>query len=178
MPPEMPPELLLFAQTPASRRPTQWVGAGLVLAGAALGGASAFLGGLTAARLEAAPLGGLLLCCGAPFALGLVLAGAWVVAFAGRRDPLLLDPERLTWQEHALPLERIVRVALDRDPQGAFSVRVEDDAGGVIPLAVTQDGHVGTYDVRALLQALLPRLGPLCAVDPRVRAYAEGAPLA
>lgn len=120
------------------------------------------------------------LCCGFPFSLILVGVGAWVAFFAGRDERLVLDDANLTYKSDVLPLARLVRLSTREGWQRRVhyhSVVLDDDAGHTLALEVSQDDYVGTFDVRALLRALLPRLPATCLVDPHVRAYAAGARL-
>lgn len=180
----MEPITVIYSPTPESRRFALLVGLFFMVVGGALVCLFTALGGMAVALTsrgppgEAPPLGGAILCCGAPLALAIAALGVRTAFFSARGQQVVLDAERITHEEHALPLERIVRVAAHQGWQRRvpfWTVRVEDDAHGVIGLEVTQDRWVGTFDVRRILRDLLPRLPAACVVDPRVRAYAEGA---
>ena len=183
----MEPVTIIYGPTPEARRFALLFGLFFMVVGGLLGCLFTIIGGavvwLTTRQQpgQAPPVGGLVLCCGAPFALGIAALGVRTAFFSGQGERVVLDAERLTYQEHALPLQRIVRVAAHQGWQRRtpyWTVRLEDDAQGAIGLEVTQDRYVGTFDVRHILRDLLPRLPAACVVDPRVRAYAEGARMA
>lgn len=173
------PLTIIFGPTLESRRAALLSGCAIGFGGALLAGAISALGVLLLATTSGPrSLATGLLCCAAPCWLLFLAAGARKAFVSGRDAQVVLDAERLTHREHALPVERLVRIATRQTPWRGQVVRwfvvIQDDAGGAIELQVTQDGVVGTFDVRAILTALLPRLPALCTVEPRVRAYASG----
>lgn len=177
------PLTILYGPTPESRGAALRSGCGVVLLGVVLG--AAFLGLGTVVALSAPgtrPLASGLLCCGAPLGLLLVAIGLRRAFLSGRDEQVVLDAERLSYRERALPIDRLVRIGARQDLYRGriprWTVTIQDDAGGAIELEVTQDRWVGTFDVRAILGALIPRLPPGCQVEPRVRAWVEGLPLA
>jgi hypothetical protein len=178
-------EPVAFLPTPESRRFARLFGCLFAAVGGLLAGGFLLLGLVILSMVgegtpEAYNVMGGALCCGTPFGLMFVAVGLWVAFFAGRNERLVLDDARLTYKERALPLDRVARVSVRQGWQrrvAYWMVVVEDDAGGTIELEVTQDSYVGTFDARAVLRALLPRLPAGCAVEPRVRGYAQGARL-